>query len=229
MFSKIWIFNILLVACAVFFGIKAHDTWTGNDNTPPKKQEVKKAKPGPVKRIAKQRTAPESAYKVVADRNLFSPDRIEFIPEEPETEEEPEPEVKQLRVSGRTITLYGVIITDDYTSALINNPVRGEDEGRFKWIKEGDSIGDISVTSIRKESILLAENDKKYEILLYDKKKIGKSNIAKKEVKPTIIISGSEKKQRKPAASKAVSSKKQEDEYEIVNTPFGKVRRKKRR
>ncbi len=226
MFSKIWIFNIVLAACAIFFGIKAHDIWTVNDKTVPKKRAVQRSKPQPVKRIAKQRTVPESAYKVIADRNLFSPDRIELIPEEPEKEKEPEPEVKRLRVSGKTITLYGVVITDDYTSALINNPVQGEDEGRYKWIKQGDNIGDLSVTAIRKESILLAESGKKYEILLYDKKKPGRSNIAKKETRPTIVISGSEKKQ---PVSKNVSSKKEDDEFEIVNTPFGKVKRKKRR
>lgn len=226
MFSKIWMFNIILVACAIFFGIRAHDVWTGKEKTVPKKQ-AERAVSRPEKRSAGRRTAPESAYRVIADRNLFSPDRKEFIPEEPEKEKEPEPEVRQLRVSGKTVTLYGVIMTDNYKSALISNPVRGDDERKHRWIKKGDKIGDIAVADIQKESILLTEGDKKYEILLYDRKKSGTKNTVEKNIRPTVVISESEKKQ--PAVSKSKKQESSDDEYEIINTPFGKIRRKKRK
>jgi hypothetical protein len=52
---------------------------------------------------------PESAYSVVVERTLFSPERVspDLQEEEPEAEE-----IKDLKVLGKRFFLYGVIIKE---------------------------------------------------------------------------------------------------------------------
>ncbi|MDM8550689.1 hypothetical protein QUF72_11450 [Desulfobacterales bacterium HSG2] len=237
MLSKIWFINILLAGLAVFFGIKAHDVWINEEKANPE-MRVAPGKSGtsfnrPVKRVFYKRMPPESVYDVVAGKNLFSPDRAEFIPEEPEPESEPE--VEQISLSGKKITLYGVIIMDDYKSALISNPFPAEPgERKNKWVKEGETVGDFEVAEIQKGRILLAEKGKKYEIPLYGDKPGGNKRIKRagkpanqggKAGKPTVVVSESKKSQ---AASEISKKKPAGSEYEMINTPFGKMRRKKK-
>jgi len=233
MFSKIWPVNICLAGLALFFGTKTHEIWVRGEKTVPKMQVVQKSEPSSrvSKRAVKRRVSPESSYEVVATRNLFSPERAESVPPDPD----PEPEVKQLSGFGKNITLYGVIIMDDYKSALISNPlIKEPDERQNKWVKVGDMIDELEVTEIRKERILLAEKEEKYEILLYNKDKPvrnGKTKKAvnrraKKAVKPTVVMSESKKRKSGSGVSKKKGSS--QPGYEIINTPFGEVKRKKR-
>ncbi|MDM8522737.1 hypothetical protein QUF80_05130 [Desulfococcaceae bacterium HSG8] len=250
MFSKTWLMSIVLAAFAVFFGVKTYDIWSLSERPDMKMPAPARKSEAPVKKSVNRRMPSETAYNVVADRNLFSPDRAEFIPEEPESE----PEVKPLRVSGKKITLYGVILTDHYQSALIDNPLRGPDERKNKWVKTGDTIGELEVAEIRKGSILLTEGDDTYEIPLYDKTKPKRQGKIKKASKPTVIVSESAKEQKegqkgagpkvreintpfgkmtrktKKAAEQIVSEEKapEEAEFEVVDTPFGKVTRRKK-
>jgi hypothetical protein len=164
---------------------------------------------------------------VVAERNLFSPERAEPAPE---VSEEPEPEVKELSLYGKKVSLYGVILAGDYQSALISNPLRKTaDDSEDIWVKAGDTVGELEVTEIRKESILLAEADKKYEILLYDKDKPRpQAEKIEKAEAPTVVVSES----KKPEPAQKVSEKKAGDsdpEYELVDTPFGKMKRRIRK
>ncbi|QTA84506.1 hypothetical protein [Desulfonema magnum] len=224
MFSKIWLMNIVLAGCAVFFGIKAHDVWVAKEKSVPAIPVTQKSVAQPGKRILNRSVPRESVYKSVTNANLFSPDRAEFIPEEPE----PEPEVKELSLLGKKITLHGVVMMDDYKSALITNPKREADERKNKWVKVGDTIDDdLEVAEIRKESILLAQGDKKYEVPLYDKSKTRTREKVKKSAKPTVVVSESQK-----ASSKQGTSEKagvSAPEFEMIDTPFGKMKRRVRK
>ena len=165
MFSKIWLINFVLTVLALIMGFNTYNVWVRDEQKIEIKDNKKFKTPLNVKKINSRKTLPESSYRVIVDKNLFSPDREEFIPEKTETE------VKQVKISGRKITLYGVIIMDNYKKALIDNPAREMDDPLHKWVKEGDMVGDFIVATINNESILLKEGIKKYEILLYDEKK----------------------------------------------------------
>ncbi len=230
MFSKLWLMNLILAAFAIFFGIKTHDVWVKKDKAVSETQTIQKTENRQnERRFLKKDIPAESAYKAIAEKNLFSPDRAEYIPpEEPEPEKE---EVKPLLLSGQKITLYGVIIMDGYKSALISNPIREPGERENKWVKEGDMLGELKINAIQKESILLTEKDKKYEILLHDAQKPALKNESVKQeaTAPTVVISESEKKQpAAPAVSKDQPAALSEDEYETVTTPFGTFKRKKK-
>ena len=222
MFSRIWLINILLALVFVLFGLKSYGVWQKNEGVVTESQKSEKPKPQPGKKNIKKRMPLESNYTVVVDKNLFSADRTEYIPEAPETEDE----AKMVRVSGKQVILYGVVITDNYKSALINNPVKARGERNTKWVKVGDMVGDLTVTEIRKESILLTEGEDNYEILLYDKNKPKRAAKAFKEQKPNIVTTGSKNKSSKPTMIKKKKTPK--DEYNVIKTPFGDVRRRKK-
>jgi len=178
----------------------------------------------------------ESHYRAVTERNLFSPDRVGFLPEETE----PAPETELIKIPGKKITLYGVILTEDSATALVTNPEMKFGERRTIWVKSGDQLGSLNVTLIEKESISLTDGKKKYKILLYDQsKRKGRKAVAKKE-EPTVVMTKSkqtkpkESKQAKPEEPKQAKPEKQthkeltNEQYEIINTPFGKMKRRKK-
>lgn len=222
MFSRIWLINILLALVFVLFGLKSYGVWQKNEKIVTENQKSEKPKPRHGKKNIKNRRPPESNYQVIVDKNLFSADRTEYIPEAPETEDE----AKMVRVSGKQVILYGVVITDNYKSALISNPVKERGERNTKWVKVRDMVGDLAVTEIRKESIFLTEGEENYEILLYDKNKPKRAAKVLKEQKPNIVTTGSENKSSKPTMIKKKKTSK--DKYNVIKTPFGDVRRRKK-
>jgi len=226
MFSKLWLFNILFAAFAVFSGIKAYDIWYKKEM--PKAEipaDSPKSEIRSEKRMMSKNMPPESEYSIVAEKNLFSPDREEILPEAAE----PEPEIKAADPFGRKITLYGVIMMDAYKAALVENPDRKPDERKDKWVKEGDMLGEFQIAEIRKESILLADKDKKYEVLLYDKEKSarkGKTTAAAPAAsQPTVVVSESKASGSGTSGGKAQSKTPSEPEFEMVDTPFGQMKR----
>ncbi|MDY6972849.1 MAG: hypothetical protein SV775_11020 [Thermodesulfobacteriota bacterium] len=223
MFSKIWFINSLLAVFAVFFGLKTYGLWAMGEKAALPLKSVEGSTSRSEKRIVSRDMPPESTYGVVVDSNLFSPDRVEFIPEV----SEPEPEIKELKIPGKKFFLYGVIIMDSYKKALINNPFRKPDERPNKWVKVGDTIGDLEVAGIDKDRVILSEGAEKYEVLLYSKDKPKRqATVTKKQAKPTVVSAGPKKN---PPLPKALQDKNlPEAEYEIVKTPFGNIKRRKK-
>jgi hypothetical protein len=210
---------------------------------------AEKTKKWHMKKVTREKMPPETAYGAVTDRNLFSPDRAEFVEE---VQLEAEPVKGDIRISGRKVVLYGVIMTDDYRAALISDPKPKSPKRRSMWVKEGEIIGDsaegVVVSSIQKESITLLDGEKMYEILLYDKEKPRGKVAVQKQTKPTIVttkptavtsknaaVARSPAPGMKPGSKKAVvpnvtknDNPLEDGEYEIVNTPFGKIKRRKK-
>ena len=215
MLPKVWIANIVLAVLVVFFSVNAYKIWDEDADAgkeePIVKTEAQKAAAGRGEKFVKRLMPAESAYDIVADQNLFSPDREEYVPDEPEPEAAPEPLVSKDRISGETITLYGIIISEDYKKALINNPKRQSGESEQIWVAIGDAVSNLKVADIQKESIILAEGKKKYEVLLYDKNKVKSrkapipSNSQTSET-PTVITGGSaQKKTEAPKIAPKIS------------------------
>jgi hypothetical protein len=220
---KIWVTNFLLAVFAVALGMNAYKIWTQPDDYSKNNTVSSKNTPVEGETASVKRMPVESVYGVVTDKNLFSPERKEFIPEKPK---DIESEVKQVSISGQTVMLHGVILMGDYKKALINNPDRKSGDSENLWVSVGDSVGDLRVDDIQNESIVLKEGDKKYEILLYDQKKTRRpSEVVKKETAPTVINTAPQKPEPKveaPAPEAAADG-----EYEMVKTPFGTIKRRK--
>jgi hypothetical protein len=233
-FPKIWLINIALAVCVVFFGALSFDVWSKGDETIQALQTGKSSEKSlPGKKITERTMPPESNYGIVVDRNLFSSSRSEFIPEKLK----PGPESGPLKISEKMIFLYGVVLTGDRKMALISNPEPGLQGGKApakdKWIEIGHTLGNFRVTNIKKDMIVLAYGSGTHEILLYDKNKPARQIIAaEKSAAPTVVATGS-------AATAATKSDNQQSssrigegksapaaEYKIVNTPFGQTKRR---
>ncbi len=241
MIPRIWWINIILALCVVAAGSSAYSVWVQDDSLRQIDTSKEPSMVATETRRAKERvTLRESAYRAIVERNLFSPDRTEYLPEEPvliTKEEEP-------ILSGRRVNLYGVIIMDNDRKALIDNPSGKAGKPQKKWVRVGEKLGDVRVMAIEPKSISLAEGTKTYEIPLYTKKEASPSSAeptrSRPASSPTVINTET---REKPPARKIVSSGAEKkvppksdggkqgevtEEYEIVNTPFGQVKRKRR-
>ena len=230
MFSKLWLINIILAVLAIFFGIRAYGVWSKGDQSAIEIPRSAKSRKLLEKRTPKHKMPPESAYGVVVDRILFCPEREEFIPEEPE----PEPEVKTVKVSGKKIVLYGVILTDNCRVALINNPLKQLGERKDKWVRIQDTIGQLTVKDIQSDRLILADGADQFEVPLYDKDKPKRRVTSAKQIKPKVVTTGSKPKTTRPKTSQISRKEKirkekiDDSEYEVIETPFGKVKRRKK-
>jgi hypothetical protein len=241
-FLKIWLINITLAVLVVFFGMMSIDVWSKGDDTIPEIRTTKSPEKPPIeKRIMDRAMPPESTYGIVADKNLFSSKRVEFIPEKPK----PGPPA----ISEMKIFLHGVILMGDRKRALISNPDPGPQGGnkpaKEKWVVVGDTMGDLRVTEIRKDRIILTQGANTQEILLYDKNKPARQiTVAEKPTTPTVVTTAPTVVTTAPAtattaaavpvpvaAAKPTSRIEEgksasEAGYIIINTPFGPTKRK---
>ena len=234
-FSKIWLINISLAVFVVFLGVMSFNVWSKGDETIQETQTGKSsANPLPVKGIIERTMPPETTYGIVADKNLFSSNRLESIPEKQKT--------GPLKISEKMIFVYGVVVTDDRKQALISNPETepqaGKKPAKDKWVKVGDTIGNFRVADIRKDRIILAEGASTHEILLFDKNKPARqTTVAEKSTAPhTVVATGptataAAAAAAKPGTAPSTSSidagkSAATSEYITINTPFGPVKRK---
>ena len=245
MLSKIWIINIVLAALIFvsWVGIWSIRHTGGppipdiNDSPSP---DITAEKP----RKAEKKMSEPSEYDAIVEKNLFSPERMTNI-----TPADSQVVAEELKISGEKVMLYGVVMIDDYKSALINNPSKDKDGREYRWVKEGEKINNLKVVTIKDQYVILNDGQLQYKILLYDAKKKQKKEDAKKlttapatdksgkEGSPENVIVGSEtpvKKQpaaeppkKEPEPEKPKNNLKTSDEdYEIVDTPFGQIKRK---
>ena len=232
-FSKIWLINIGLAVLVVFFGMMSFDVWSKGDEPVPEVQAAKSsAKSLPGKGITERTVPPDATYGIVTEKNLFSANRSEVIPEKQKKE-------GPFKISEKMVILYGVVVIGDRKKALISNPEAGPEAGqkpaaKDKWVAVGDTIGNFSVADIRKDRIILADGANTHEILLYDKNKPARQTIAaEKSTAPAVIATGpatvpaaTRSDTKPPASSIAEGKDAPAAEYRIVNTPFGPTKKR---
>lgn len=263
MFSKLWFINIALAAGVVFFAVKTHDVWF--------KQQKQYSEPAvsatrqetqQERQFTMPNLPPESSYRSIVDKNLFSEDRAEYLPPTPDPElelsMENETEVKPFEGFGKNVILYGVFIWEDNKKALITNPDPKQGGPKDIWVERGDvllevrkhnKVATLKVDDILTDRILVKDETDKYEILLYDKNNPRERETIKMDEVAEVIApdeSGVEPEGEPDAEpdepktpfnqiQKAIENKRknakkpesaEEPEYEIVNTPFGEIKRR---
>lgn len=222
MAMKLSIINLSLLLCVLLIGSKTIDIWSSN-NSPTLKTE-EKVSSQPIKPIKAKYIPSETQYENIVRDNVFSKERREYVPIVEEKEEEAQTVVTQSNIKGRNVTLYGIIMMDDYASALVSNLDRKAGEKPHVWIKKGETIGGMTVNEIRPDSIILKEGSIKYKIVLNDENKSKTRSVEKKVESPKIVTTTSVPKSKPKAIQKDQAS---DDEYETVNTPFGEFKRRK--
>ncbi|MDA8404590.1 MAG: hypothetical protein M0Z56_10415 [Desulfobacteraceae bacterium] len=237
MVSKIWMVNGVLAVALVLCWINIWEVWQTDTAMFPAAMSAEKSKGfKPFKAPPENAILSDAEYQSVVDRNLFSSERTAPPPEAAKTGTEPVED--ELRISGEKITLYGVVLFGDYKAALINNPEDKAKGAQNKWVKEGDSIGNLQVREIRQDQVVLADSETSYRVLLYDPEKIRKASASPKSApssQPKIVSVGDAPK---PASAEPPKPKKSgqlekvtisaDGQYEIIDTPLGQIKRKRK-
>jgi hypothetical protein len=188
--SRYGVFCLILFFGVLALGVQNYEVWSRSAGAVtkrevPKKPEAKTEAPpsAPSKGEAAGESIPRDAYKAIAEKNIFHPDRQEF-PASAGAE--------QGKPSARPqISLYGVVVAGEHQSATIVNPgrtlMKGEREA--KTVKLGDRIGDYKVASIQEDRIVMESAGDSFEVLLYDPNAPKKRMEVKTPVQPVAVTS----------------------------------------
>ena len=176
--------NVLLCFIIFLLIFKKDQIWTPPQVTD-KKEGVKKSESS-TEFLRASPVPPGASFRdslmVIAEKNIFNPDRKEFSL----------PAVEPAKPMSRPpIQLYGVMITNDLQTVSIANPTKPLPKGEreIKTIKIGDRVGDYRLTQILPDRITLEAPGDSYEVLLYDPKSPKKRTAVMTPSKPAEITS----------------------------------------
>ena len=148
-------------------------------------QEAEEALPVDVESIDVEEKKVD-AYAVIAKKNVFSPQRKEWvvkavIPNLSELAKKKKLARKKVSaVKPKKIVLHGIVIAGDMRKALISNPLTGVSKKKTLYVVEGEEIEGYKVISIESDQIRLDWQGEEFIITLYsgliDNKQTGKVN-----------------------------------------------------
>jgi hypothetical protein len=125
---------------------------------------VKQAEIAPEEPQAAVSSPPPSEYVMIADQNLFHPDR-KLVADKKDEKQLPRPE----------LVLYGTLITDGLSVAYVedrkspqNTPGRGK---RQQVLKKGEAVGGFTLRDVEADRIVLVRGDEQITVYLADAKK----------------------------------------------------------
>lgn len=185
--------NLVLAGLCVYFGLQIVDVWEENGpasraaQAAPTTTQTVNADGRPPSRPV----PPETAYAVIEDRNLFSPDRTGPEADEEETEA---PAKAQSAPTG--VGLFGVMILKDVKKALVDD-IDGSDSRPSQWVYEGDTVRGWTVETIEKDRITLTSANGTHDLSLYDRRKRRAAGKSGKDG-PTVVNTGAEAKRDQP-------------------------------
>lgn len=184
---------LLALFIIIILTFKNYETWTAPlgvslEKAAPRRASVKPEGPQPPGDQKVPTATPSIAsYIFVAEKNPFHPDRKEFPVF---ATAEPPKEVKKPIVRPQ-VTLYGVTIVGDYSSASISYPGRPLQKGEREvlTVKVGDRVGEYKLAKILEDRIGLETPEDSFEVFLYDARAPKKRVYAKTENKPAAVTS----------------------------------------
>jgi hypothetical protein len=169
MSRTLYLINFILIVLVIFLAAKDYEEWTQTERGGTE-GIVSKAKTGtvaaPAPTLAKGEAIDRKNFKSVSEKNPFSPDRKEFpIPLGPGGSGD-----ARKPLARPNITLYGIVLADEFSSAVINNPVRRAEKGERDTmsVKIGDKVGEYRVANILGDRINLEAEGDSFDVLLYD-------------------------------------------------------------
>jgi hypothetical protein len=165
MSQRYGILCVLLFLVVLILGYENYETWSSPGALVFKKEGDKKweGRPEPPPGVlTPKETPPRQSFDVIAEKNIFNPDRKEFSIQAT-------PGISK-SITRPPIILYGVVIAGDYQMASIVNPGRPLHKGEreIKTITIGESVGEYKLTKIMPDRIVLEGGEDSFEILLYD-------------------------------------------------------------
>ena len=203
-----WIICALLAAAAIFFGYQTVGVWSGNDGNarPEVKKAVQKTAQRQTRRnVVQRRSLRYPVYEVIAQKDLFASDRKEKLAEKSPASAP----VKAAQPLDKRFALFGIVINSSEKKALVANlDNKSAREKPYIWVKVGDKIGNLNVSEIQPEQIILTQGGRTYTIRLSDQSETQRRVRGRKKKRPneptTTIIK--KQKVKRPAARRSKSS-----------------------
>jgi len=184
-------------------------------------------------------------YNVIPEKNLFRPERKEYeahLPSQEDVEDIVEDKIKPPAVD-----LYGIMIEGQRKTALLFDKREKDKNLQYKVVSPGTTIHDFSLISIEPRQLIFEKNGRKAILELSHSKharggvmsvesktspKVVTAEGKKAEEKDTklvVSVESSEKETSKTSSIKKESGrgeKEENAEYKVIDTPFGKIKRK---
>jgi len=146
----VMIINILLIAGSLFILSKIFKIWKTDDYLNLASMKKANAANIPALKVSFAPSNPRNAYKEIADKDLFRPERTEWkSPTKEETDSSSEASPK--------LIVFGIVITSDSKYALIKEQ---DILGKLIKISEGDEINGLKVIAIEPNAIRVKDGDK---------------------------------------------------------------------
>lgn len=137
-------------------------------------------------------------YAVISERNLFRPDRTEWIIENPDAK------IVDKKINPDKLELYGTIIIGDKKSALIHEKKSKKKDKKTEVYSLGDYIGGYVVSAIDEKRVVLDYYGEKLTLYLHEGKESTREDTLpppeekpKPKPKPKKITQKAEKKEKK--------------------------------
>ena len=187
---------LLLVFVVLLLSLKNYETWTRRVKFIPEKNATKKSgtkiESSPSV-VGQKEPTNIDAYILIAEKNIFSPERKEFPiiggptagPKGPDGQPVKPPPVRP------KIILYGVTIHGEYQAASLANPGRPLQKGERETytVKLGERIGEYKLAKVSPDRISLEAEGDSFEVLLYESTTPKKRTDVRTEIKPASVIS----------------------------------------
>ena len=140
----------------------------------------------------KEKVMEYESYSVIAERNLFSHERKEWVVKavipkaseletnklaKKEMEKRSLAQKKALAGKPKKIILHGIVMAGVLKKALINNPLKGVSKKKTLYVEEGEELEGYRVLSIEKDRIKLDWHGEEIVIMLYSGLKDNKQSL----------------------------------------------------
>lgn len=204
---KYKVLNFILFAVVLSTAFMNYETWSHSNGSAKGVAQKPKGRLENQNKTAvlavKEEPKSVQPFRIIAEKNIFNPERKEFTPSGLLSTEQPKPVVRP------QVILSGVVISDNYQAASVSSPGRPLRKGEREamTLKLGSKIGEYKLAKIAEDRITMEAGGDSFEVLLYDPKK-PKARIEVKtaEVKAPELKSA----QPAPAALPAVETAKAE-------------------
>ena len=170
---KYKILNLILFSLVLTTAVMNYETWSRSSISAEAvaKPAAKPANPSKAAVAAANVEAkpvqPAEAYGIIAEKNIFNPERKDFPSLALIVAEQPKQAVRP------QVILSGVVISDDYQAASVSSPGRVLRKGERETItlKLGDKIGEYKLAKIGNDRITMETAGDSFEVLLHDPRK----------------------------------------------------------
>ncbi len=168
MFKHYGFLNFILIIAILLLFLKNYETWTKQAPNllikEASKRSESKVETSPLASPSRPKSD-ASSFTTIAEKNIFHPERKDFISLNPE-------QPRAMPLNRPQVQLQGILITEEVqrASLILQGKSLPKGEKASRILNLGDQIGEYKLTKIFPDRIVLEGSGDVYEVFLYDLK-----------------------------------------------------------